>query len=58
MSAWGLTNVHREYYKFGVGWSSEKSAIRMVLPDPTGPPTPIRTARENFFMVQEIKIRV
>lgn len=33
-SSWGLSNVHREYFKFGSGWSMEKSAIRMVSPAP------------------------
>lgn len=31
---WGLVNVHREHFPFGAGWSLEKSAIRMVAPQP------------------------
>jgi carboxypeptidase Q len=30
--AWGLSDVHREYFKFGPGWSYEKSEIRMTSP--------------------------
>ena len=31
-AAWRLTDVHREYFKFGPGWSNEKSVIRMTSP--------------------------
>ena len=30
--SWGLSDVHREYFKFGAGWSYQKSAIRMTSP--------------------------
>jgi len=32
MREWGLTNVHREHFQFGPGWSLERSAIRMTSP--------------------------
>jgi len=33
-TAWGLSDVHREYFKFGPGWSFDKSVIRMTMPQP------------------------
>ncbi|WP_419808235.1 M20/M25/M40 family metallo-hydrolase [Sphingomonas sp.] len=31
---WGLTNVHKEAFAFGRGWSIERSSVRMVSPRP------------------------
>jgi carboxypeptidase Q len=31
---WGLTNVHKEGFTFGRGWSIERSSVRMVTPRP------------------------
>ncbi|MDT9598675.1 M20/M25/M40 family metallo-hydrolase [Sphingosinicella rhizophila] len=34
MKSWGLTKVHRDHFLFGMGWALERSAIRMVGPQP------------------------
>lgn len=34
MTGWGLTNAHREHFRFGAGWSLERSEIRMTAPQP------------------------
>lgn len=31
---WGLSNVHKEPFEFGRGWSIENSSVRMVTPRP------------------------
>ena len=31
---WGLSNVHKEGFEFGRGWSIESSSVRMVSPRP------------------------
>ncbi|WP_375428039.1 M20/M25/M40 family metallo-hydrolase [uncultured Sphingomonas sp.] len=31
---WGLTNVHREGFPFGRGWSIDRSSVRMTAPRP------------------------
>jgi carboxypeptidase Q len=31
---WGLTNVHKEGFEFGRGWSSQGATMRMVAPRP------------------------
>ena len=31
---WGLTNVHKEAFPFGRGWSIERSSVRMTAPRP------------------------
>jgi len=33
-SEWGLKNVHKEGFRFGRGWSIERSSVRMVTPRP------------------------
>lgn len=32
--AWGLSNVHKEGFDFGRGWSVERASVRMVAPRP------------------------
>lgn len=31
---WGLTNVHKEGFEFGRGWTIDRSSVRMVTPRP------------------------
>lgn len=31
---WGLTNVHKEGFDFGRGWSVERASVRMIAPRP------------------------
>lgn len=31
---WGLSNVHKEGFDFGRGWSIERSSVRMITPRP------------------------
>ena len=33
-SEWGLRNVHKEGFRFGRGWSIERSSVRMITPRP------------------------